>query len=315
MADEQQTYIDLHARMLALPNDRYDCLVSEELLQSREFKYWRKKLNADAYPPEQFGKIYAEYMSETIQESRYVDRVVVCAEDGVYARDGEFQVARTRVRIPNKYVFSICRTHEGLVPGASVHPFRKDRRTELAQVAENGAVLVKLAPEREGYHLNEPALKEYYKLVGGLELPLLVDGGNPEDLRNALELGLKVIWGPTASWTLTWDERRARQFIFLARTYPNLYWESSSLTLPGMARTALMLANYPETRARMYFSTGFPSPVFALNLALHVNPWNILRIMRTRNPFDKQLFVLQGMGLPLRSVDIQVELKRGKVSF
>ncbi|MGD1148420.1 MAG: hypothetical protein ABR961_10780 [Thermoanaerobaculaceae bacterium] len=113
----------------------------------------------------------------------HLDRVVCLALDPVYDPDGTRREDRSHMWVDSAYT---CRLRDELpnrvLPGASVHPYRRDFADEVRRWADQGAVLLKWLPSAQAIDLAEPAvgarLRELAHLgPGGGPLPLLLHVG------------------------------------------------------------------------------------------------------------------------------------------
>lgn len=113
----------------------------------------------------------------------HLDRAVCLALDPVYDPDGTRREDRSHMWVGNAYT---CRLRDELphrvLPGASVHPYRRDFADEVRRWVDQGAVLLKWLPSAQAIDLAEPAvgarLRELAHLgPGGGPLPLLLHVG------------------------------------------------------------------------------------------------------------------------------------------
>jgi hypothetical protein len=113
----------------------------------------------------------------------HLDGVVCLALDPVHDPDGTRREDRSHMWVDNAYV---CRLRDELpqrvLPGASVHPYRRDFADEVRRWVDQGAVLLKWLPSAQAIDLAEPAvgtrMRELAHLgPGGGPLPLLLHVG------------------------------------------------------------------------------------------------------------------------------------------
>ena len=87
-----------------------------------------------------------------------------------------------------------------------------------------------------------------------------------------------------------------------ATRYSNFYADISALTLPNRLRMLLHLRHYPEIHSRLLFGTDYPLSVS------HVAAWGRVGLgplgmmIRTKNRFDRQVEVCQGLQVGFRSL-------------
>jgi hypothetical protein len=92
------------------------------------------------------------------------------------------------------------------------------------------------------------------------------------------------------------------------KRYPNFYADISALTLPNRLRMLLHLRRHPEIQDRLLFGTDYPLSVFHLAAWGRVGLGSLGRMIRTKNRFDRQVEVCQGLKLRFRSLgDILVK--------
>jgi len=114
----------------------------------------------------------------------HLDRVVCLALDPVYDPDGTRREDRSHMWVDNAYPCWLRgELPDRVLPGASVHPYRRDFADEVRLWVDNGAVLLKWLPSAQAIDLAEPAvgarLRELAHLgPGGGPLPLLLHIGS-----------------------------------------------------------------------------------------------------------------------------------------
>ncbi|HVN75418.1 MAG TPA: hypothetical protein VMT19_03810 [Thermoanaerobaculaceae bacterium] len=121
----------------------------------------------------------------------HLNGVVCLALDPVYDPDGTRREDRSHMWVDNAYV---CRLRDELpdkvLPGASVHPYRRDFADEVRHWVDQGAMLLKWLPSAQAIDLAEPAvgarMRELAHLgPGGGPLPLLLHVGCEYAIPNA----------------------------------------------------------------------------------------------------------------------------------
>jgi len=116
-------------------------------------------------------------------EGCHLDRVVCLALDPVYDPDGTRREDRCHMWVDNAYPCWLRgELPKRVLPGASVHPYRRDFADEVRRWIDKGAVLLKWLPSAQAIDLAEPAvgarLRELAHLgPGGGPLPLLLHVG------------------------------------------------------------------------------------------------------------------------------------------
>jgi hypothetical protein len=117
-------------------------------------------------------------------EGCHLDRVVCLPLDPVYDPDGTRREDRSHMWVDNAYTYFLSgELPKRVLPGASVHPYRRNFADEVRLWVDNGAVLIKWLPSVQAIDLAEPVvgarLRELAHLgPGGGPLPLLLHVGS-----------------------------------------------------------------------------------------------------------------------------------------
>ena len=147
----------------------------------------------------------------------HLDRVVCLALDPVYDPDGTRREDRCHMWVDNAYT---CRLRDELpdrvLPGASVHPYRRDFAAEVRRCVDNGAMLLKWLPSAQAIDLAEPAvgarLRELAHLgPGGGPLPLLLHVGGEYAIPPADPTLSSLNFHSWSAWEAFWNRLRGRR--------------------------------------------------------------------------------------------------------
>jgi predicted TIM-barrel fold metal-dependent hydrolase len=306
--------VDMHCHVAGLGAGGSGCYVSPKLRNNWRFKIYLRSFGVTRKEVEARGdELIGDRISESLVKSKYVDKAVLLALDGVVDADGQLDTNRTEVYVPNEFVADLAARHTNLLFGASVNPKRPDAMERLEWAKAHGAVLVKWIPPIMEINPDDPALIPFYQKLVELNLPLLChtggersfshaneELGDPEKLRLPLSQGVTVIAAHTA-WSgkfqgETGPDRLAR----LMREYPNLYTDISALTQinkRGALKAALLK---PEFSGRLVYGSDFP----LINTSL-VSPWYFSRlsfrqkwsISRTKNAWDRDVLIKHDLGV------------------
>jgi hypothetical protein len=308
--------VDMHCHLAGIGAGGSGCFVSERLRRNWRFGIYLKTFGVTRRELEQQGDdLVADRVSSLLSESRRVSHAVVLALDGVVDATGQLDTNHTEVYVPNEFVFRATQRHPNLLFGASVNPCRKDALERLEWAKAHGAVLVKWLPAIMRFDPATPGLAPFYRKLVELDLPLLTHTGregsfsaadeelcDPERLRLALRLGVKVIAAHAASSACYQGEPGPERLARLMREFPNLSADISALTQinkHGSLRRALAR---PEFRGRLLYGSDFP----LINTAL-VWPWQYLfelgwrktsAIARLSNPWDADVTLKEALGTP-----------------
>jgi predicted TIM-barrel fold metal-dependent hydrolase len=261
-----------------------------------------------------------------IRGSRFVNQAVLLALDQVYDGRGKVRPEWTHLHVPNRCIRGIAAGNPRILFGASVHPLRPDWEDALDESLELGAVLCKWIPSAQMIDLREArTLSRFYQKLSDSGLPLLCHAGpeysipssfpdaeahaanDPENLRPALEAGVTVVIAHCAlPYFGVFDrpyEDDFRAFLELfnqseSRRW-NLYADLSALT--GCFRLRYVreeILRLPHERLLM--GSDYPIPISELshNRRADIFSWLrfILRMMRLKNPLDKNYLLIREMG-------------------
>ena len=316
MPPATKSLIDCHVHLAALPDGDNGCYISPKMLKSPLFRFlfWKHGLSVDR-PREANQKYLADLLVE-LRASRHVQKAVLLGMDGVYDHNGLLSREHTDFLISNDYVLKTAQAHpHELLAGVSINPQRRDAIDEVHRCADAGAVLVKVLPNAKQFDPANPKYKPFYRALAERNLPFLShvgdefsligkdqSVGDPERLRVPLDEGATVIAAHACSYGLILYEKFLPTLRDLVQRYPNFYSDISALTLPNRFRMLLHLRKYPEVHERLLFGTDYPLSVF------HVAAWGrvafgtLRKMMKTKNRFDRQVEVCNGLKLGFRSL-------------
>jgi uncharacterized protein len=310
-----ESLIDCHVHLAALPDGDNGCYISPKMLRSPLFRFllWKHELSPSH--PRDANQKYVDDLLTQLHASRHVQQAVLLGMDGVYDPHGRLDRAHTDFLISNDYVFKIARTYpHDFLAGVSINPRRRDAIEEVHRCADGGAALVKVLPNAQQFDPAEMRYKAFYRALAERKLPFLShvgyefsligkdqSVGDPDRLRLALEEGATVIAAHACSYGLVIYEKFLPTLRDLVKRYPHFYSDISALTLPNRFRMLLRLRQYPEVHERLLFGTDYPLSVF------HVAAWGRVpfgtlgKMIRTKNHFDRQVEVCNGLNLGFRS--------------
>lgn len=308
--------IDCHVHLAALADQDNGCFISPHMLNSALFRFLLWKHGLSAKRPREANEKYVDDLLTELRASRYVQKAVLLGMDGVYGQDGRLDGARTDFLISNDYVLKTAQAHpHEFLAGVSINPQRRDAVEEVHRCADGGATLVKVLPNAQQFDPADRRYQPFYRALAGRTLPLLShvgyefslmgrdqSAGDPARLRLALEEGVTVIAAHACSYGLMLYEKFIPTLHDFVRRYPHFYADISALTLPNRFRMLLHLRRHPEIHPRLLFGTDYPLSV------LHFAAWGrvglgaLRRMIRTKNRFDRQVAVCEGLGLRFHSL-------------
>lgn len=313
---EGKSLIDCHVHLAALPDGDNGCFISAKTLKSPLFRFllWKHGLSPDK--PREANQTYLADLLTELRASRHVDKAVLLGMDGVYDRNGRPNQAHTDFLISNDYVLKTAQAHPNeLLAGVSINPQRRDAVDEVHRCADAGAVLVKVLANAQQFDPANTAYISFYRALAERKLPFLShvgyefsligkdqSVGEPERLRLALDEGVTVIAAHACSYGLLLYEKFLPTLRDLVQRYPHFYADISALTLPNRLRMLLQLRTYPEVHERLLFGTDYPLPVFHVAAWGRVSLGRLQQLLKTKNRFDRQVAVCDGLQLGFRSI-------------
>jgi predicted TIM-barrel fold metal-dependent hydrolase len=269
---------------------------------------WNLRLRLDQPDLDQ---AYAAYLLRRVQSAGFLKQVVLLAQDWTYTERGERDEARTPFHTPNRYVAQLAGQHPEFLFGASIHPYLPDALDALDRVAEEGAVLMKWIPSVHAIRLEDRRCRAFYRRLVQHRMPLLPHGGeersvgvaeqgfgDPAALIAPLEEGVIVIAAHVASLGETDGRSNFDRLADLFPRWPNLYADTSALTLYTRWRVLLQLAERTDIHDRLVHGSDFPLPP-AASLFVGRMPtsrwWNA---WKRENILRRDFEIKQALGLP-----------------
>ena len=307
--------IDIHCHVAGIGAGNSGCFVSPSLRRNWRYHIYLTAFGVTEKDLEREGDaIVFKRISDMVAASRYVDKAVILAMDGVVSETGDLDVARTELYIPNAYVAAEVRRYRNLLFGASINPYRKDATQRLEQAKADGAVLVKWLPSVQLIDPADKRLIPFYLKMKALGLPLLSHTGteksftwkrdelaDPERLRLPLSLGVTVIAAHGGGSGKNNGEENFRRFLRLTREYRNLYADISALTQANRLGHLSRLLRYRELQSRILYGSDMPlintalaSPFFN---GYRLSPRALLKIMADKNPWDRNIALEKALGV------------------
>jgi len=312
----QKSVLDMHAHTAGLGEGCAGCFVSDDLVASYKFAFYLRAFGTDAQEMAVHGDtITALRLRDLIRDSRYVERAVLLALDGVIGADGTLDRAATQVYVPNDYIAGLAAQHDEFAFGASINPYREDAIARLERAAADGAVLVKWIPAIMHIDPADPVLDAFYARLAALELPLLVHVGDenafhdaanqlgdPRRLARPLAAGVRVIAAHVATTGENAGEGNFERLLPMFARHPKLYTEESSLTQVNKLGYLPRALERPELVPRLMHGSDWPLQFFPLVWAwwqLGRAPLAELRYAALLdNPLDRDIAIKAALGVP-----------------
>jgi len=317
--------VDLHIHLAGLGYPETGCFIRPRLKRTLPFRYLFRRhgvpwKGGPAYPDERF----AEELATNIETSTAIDFGVALAFDQVYDDAGRLVERDTLLYTPNDHLFRMCERYPRLLPGVSIHPYRRDALEELERCVERGAVLVKWLPSVQGMDPAKPSLLPFYERLAGLRLPLIVHTGrehtfpalhkeleHPDRLRLPLEAGVTVVAAHAASLG-HWSGREGyHDRITLSQEFPNLLADISGMAVPMRARHLIALGSSRHLHASLVYGSDYPIPTFLFPFRAHLDGLTRERLARVTNPFDLDVGLKQSLGFQRSTFERSYHLLRG----
>ena len=311
-----KTLIDCHVHLAALPDGDNGCYISPKLLKSPLFRFLLWKHELSPAHPREANRRYLDHLVAELRASRYVQKAVLLGMDGFYDQTGLLNRQHTEFLISNDYVLKTVQAYPDLfLAGPSINPQREDAVEEVHRCADAGAVLIKVLPNAQHFNPADLKYKPFYRTLAERKLPFLShvgyeltligrdqSMGDPARLRTALDEGVTVIAAHACSYGLMLYEKFIPTLHDFAKHYSNFYADISALTLPNRLRMLLHLRRHPELQDRLIFGTDYPLSVFHIAAWGRVGIGTLRKMVRTKNRFDRQVAVCNGLKLCFRSL-------------
>lgn len=308
--------IDIHCHTAGLGYGESGCFISGTLQRSWKYKVYLKAFGVTEGELKECGDfIILKHLSQLLEESEQVSKAVILAMDGVIGIDGEIDISRTEIYIPNEFIANNVNKFDNLLYGASINPYRKDSLELLAKAKADGAVLIKWLPSIQNIDPADRVIIPFYKGLQEYGIPLLSHTGDehsftkaqnkladPAKLRLPLEYGVKVIAAHAATTGKNQGENNFDRILPMFRIYKNLYADISGLTQINRVGHMARLLSHLEVHGRLLYGsdmpllrTGIVSPLyFSPSLSLK----QTLSIAGIKNPWDRDVMLKLGLGVP-----------------
>lgn len=135
---------------------------------------------------------------KTIRKAKYVDQIVVLANDARVDENGELDYQGSKMYVSNDYVMKFCdrennidvrkNNPERFIPGISINPLRVDAFDVLKKLNSDGAKIIKLFPSTQEWHADGvdqegnimqylERLKDFYQALKEAKMLVMVHTG------------------------------------------------------------------------------------------------------------------------------------------
>jgi len=319
------TALDVHVHILGLSTGGSGCWMHPDMRSSIQFRAGLWTLHLRSSQPD-LDQRYVDYLRSRIRGAGFLKQVVILAQDYAHSPRGECDPSRSPFYVPNDYVARLARDFPEFLFGASIHPYRLDALDELDRVAALGAVLVKWIPNVHAIDPANPRCRPFYRRLAEHKIALLTHVGDeratfvadqrygdPRRLVAPLEEGVTVIAAHVASL----GERDARSnfdlLLDMFPRWPNLYADTSALTLLTRWRYVQKIAERPDIHSRLVHGSDFPLPP-AASLFIGSIPFRRWWDAWLReNPLRRDFLLKQAFALPVSIYTRGYELLRPRL--
>ena len=284
----------------------YTGVVSTPLLKSIPFTLLRKLQGIPLSDRGTMEDAYRSLLLKTVASSEHLDNIVLLAMDMVHTPSGRALPEKTGIYTSNRYLFECAASSDRILPGASVHPFRRDALDRLTACAEKGAVLNKWIPSHMGFDPMDKRLAPFYRKLADLGLPLLTHTGTEHlladhepagihvaRLRRALDEGVTVIAAHSGGLR-AFSTAGIRAFAAYTRSYPNLYGDTAAMANPWRSSHLRKLLDW-GLEDRLLHGSDFPVSLPRWMSLFFVGFSGYEQIRNIRNPLDRDFLVKQIM--------------------
>ncbi len=314
---EQLTITDWHVHVAGLGHGNSGNFINETMRNNYRFKYFLKWMYVTEKDLETHGdQIVIERLNEEIEQSRYIDKAVILALDGVIGEEtGQLDKANTQFYVDNDYVAREAGKYPKLLFGASINPSRENSIELLEKVYRQGAVLIKWIPSIMHFDPADKKFEPFYRKMAELNIPLLTHTGmeksfpntndalaDPRRLELALRSGVTVIAAHISTTGESEGQDNFERIMPMFDEFPNLYADISSLTQINKRGYLAKALKKPGLTERMIYGTDWPLQYFPL-----VSPWyhtrhigikNAWRLGKIKNKWDRDIELKQAFGVP-----------------
>lgn len=258
---------------------------------------------------------WAALVSQLVTDSQ-IDYAVALGFDGVYDEAGRLRLDRSQMIVPSSWVFEVCGRWRNLLPGPSIHPYRRDALERLEEAIELGATLIKWLPIVQGIDPSSARAAPFLRRMADAGVPLLVHAGSGEvtfrtdspdlgrvrSLRPALEMGVKVICAHGAAPVLySRAPSEIPDLLELLREFENLWVDNSGLANPSRFPYLPRFADDPRIAERTLHGSDFPVIAGAFYYPRRLGISVIQAIHQEGNGIEREVLIKRAVGFDEKS--------------
>ena len=302
--------LDVHVHILGIGTGGTGCWMHDEMRSSIQARagLWNLRLS---FSQPDLDQRYVAYLVDRIRSAGFLKQAIILAQDYVYDQSGQRRAGVTPFYTPNDFVARLTAEHSEFLFGASIHPYRPDALDELDRMAELGALVVKWIPNVHAIDLSDSRCRAFYRRMAthniallahiGDEQAMFVAGqeyGHPQRLVAPLEEGVTVIAAHVASLGEAHGESHLETLAGMLPRWPNLWADTSALTLLTRWRAMLRIAERTELHARLIHGSDFPLPPAATLFFGRMSMGKWWDAWKRENIFRRDFELKQALGLP-----------------
>lgn len=186
---------DCHAHLLGFGESGGGAWVAPKMrsiFHLRMYAQFNFYLNAACIDPgkKQVDVDYIARVAELMDDFPTGAKAMLMAFDHVHDMRGAPDLEQSAFHVPNAYAAKVARSRpDRFAWTASIHPYRLDAVTAVADAARDGAVAVKWLPPAMGIDPASTLCDRFYDAMVKLDLPLVTHGGEEKAVEGALQDG------------------------------------------------------------------------------------------------------------------------------
>lgn len=304
--------IDLHVHLAGMGTGGSGCALSPRMAKSPVTWFMLRRAGIGRALRPHADASFAEHLVSLAEQSQDLDYACLFAMDGVYDAQGELDLARSHLLVPNAHLFEVCTRSRRLLPVISINPARRDALAELERWGPLAVALKWLAPLQR-FDASEARFRPFLAKVKELELPLIVHTGcehtfpgmvhrlgDPALYEPALAMGIAVVFSHCGSGSLIlpgYDYTRT--FLDLLERYDHAFGDTAAfgtLVRAGAMRRARRFAG--QHADRILHGSDYPVPSNALYFLPELGFGRVADLEGVSHPLDRDLRLKRAMGFP-----------------
>jgi predicted TIM-barrel fold metal-dependent hydrolase len=303
---------DLHVHVAGIGSQASGNFLAPAFRRSVAFRWFLRRLGlpAGVTSAPDCDQQVARLIVNKLNASK-VDHAVLLAFDAARHDDGTRDEERTLMATDNDFVADLADSHQKVLFGASVHPYRPDALGELERLIGRGACLVKWLPGAQNIQPDDPRCFPFYDLLAQHQIPLLCHTGSehilksfsntlndPRRLTPALERGVTVIAAHCGARVFLHEKSYCQAWREMALRHERFYGDISAFGVITRVWLLHSLLRSPRLAAKLVFGSDFPVAPMPLTCVDMIGFKRALELRRMGNPFDQALEMMKAVGVP-----------------